>query len=34
MTIKQWNRWIEVTYHVEKCTKCGKSHTLKESEIL
>ena len=29
-----WNRWIEVTYCVDKCTKCGNSHVLKENEVL
>jgi hypothetical protein len=29
-----WNHWIEVTYHVEKCSKCGESHVVKESEVL
>jgi hypothetical protein len=29
-----WFHWTEITYTVSKSIKCGKSHFLKESELL
>jgi hypothetical protein len=29
-----WLYWIETYYTVSKCTKCGKSHRIKENQLL
>jgi hypothetical protein len=29
-----WSHWTTTVYLVEKCKKCGKSHEIKEADLL
>jgi len=29
-----WHYWTEIYYVVKKCSKCGKSHEIKEDKLI